>query len=200
MTSMKKTLLLLTFLLGCLSLAAQTPVRLEGAARDEAVETILKANDIRTSLQFRFVMTRHSALLTEDLVSRGRAWYVYPDKARWEVEQPRPSVFILNGETVTDRRQQTLLRNVSKIGEKGLINDTDFTVTVYETPRQWQVDLIPLRRDLSQLFSRITLLADPASGALRSVVLTETGGDITSLELQSLVKGQTLDGQLFLNP
>lgn len=200
MTSMKKTLLLLTFLLGCLSLAAQTPVRLEGAARDKAVETILKANDIRTSLQFRFVMTRHSALLTEDLVSRGRAWYVYPDKVRWEVEQPRPSVFILNGETVTDRRQQTLLRNVSKIGEKGLINDTDFTVTVYETPRQWQVDLIPLRRDLSQLFSRITLLADPASGALRSVVLTETGGDITSLELQSLVKGQPLDGQLFLNP
>ena len=200
MTSMKKTLLLLTFLLGCLPLAAQAPVRLEGAARDKAVETILKANDIRTSLQFRFVMTRHSALLTEDLVSRGRAWYVYPDKVRWEVEQPRPSVFILNGETVTDRRQQTLLRNVSKIGEKGLINDTDFTVTVYETPRQWQVDLIPLRRDLSQLFSLITLLVDPASGALRSVVLTETGGDITSLELQSLVKGQPLDGQLFLNP
>ena len=164
------------------------------------METILKANDIRTSLQFRFVMTRHSALLTEDLVSRGRAWYVYPDKVRWEVEQPRPSVFILNGETVADRRQQTLLRNVSKIGEKGLINDTDFTVTVYETPRQWQVDLVPLRRDLSQLFSLITLLVEPASGALRSVVLTETGGDITSLELQSLVKGQTLDGQLFLNP
>lgn len=200
MTTMKKTLLLLSLLLGCLPLAAQSPVCLEGPARDKAMAAILAANDIRTSLQFRFVMTRHSSLLTEDLVSRGHAAYVFPDKVRWEVEQPRPSVFVLNGETVTDRRQQTLLRNVSKIAEKGLVNETDFNVMVYETPRQWQVDLVPLRRDLGQLFSLITLLADPATGALRSVVLTETGGDITSLELQGVTKGQTLDGTLFLNP
>lgn len=186
------------FALGCLPLAAQAPVRLEGAARDKAVAAILDANDIRTSLQFRFVMTRHSALLTDDLVSSGRAAYVYPDKVRWEVEKPRASLFVLNGETATGRRQQTLLRNVAKISEKGLINDSDFTVTVYQTPRQWQVDLVPLRRDLGQIFSLITLLADPATGALRSVILTETGGDVTSLELNSVERGRELDASLFL--
>ena len=118
----------------CLPLMAQAPVCLEGAERGKAMASILKANDIRTSLQFRFVMTRHSALLTEALKSRGKAYYIYPDKVRWEVEQPRPSVFVLNGATTTDRRQQTLLRNVSKIAEKGLVNEADFTVKVYQTP------------------------------------------------------------------
>lgn len=200
MKDMRKTLLLMTFLLGCLPLMAQAPVCLEGPERAKAIEKILKTNDIRTSLQFRFVMTRHSTLLTENLVSRGRAHYIYPDKVRWEVEQPRPSVFVLNGETSTDRRQQTLMRNVSKIAEKGLVNETDFNVTVYQTPRQWQFDLVPLRRDLSQLFSLISLLADPATGELRSIVLTETSGDITSLELSSLVKGQPIDEALFRQP
>jgi len=197
---MKKTLLLLLSLYGCLSLAAQEPLRLDGAAREKVISSILQANDIRTSLQFRFVMTRHSALLTEELVSHGRAAYVFPDKVRWEVEQPRPSVFVLNGETVADRRQQTLLRNVAKISERGLINENDFTVAVYETPRQWQVDLVPLRRDLGQLFSRITLLAEPGTGALRSVVLTETGGDVTFLELDDVVKAQPVDEKLFQQP
>ena len=197
---MKRVFLLLVFLLGCLPLTAQAPVRLEGAARDKAVAAILDANDIRTSLQFRFVMTRHSALLNEDLVSSGRAAYDYPDKVRWEVEKPRASVFVLNGEAATGRRQQTLLRNVAKISEKGLINDSDFTVTVYQAPRQWQVDLVPLRRDLGQLFSLITLLADPATGALRSIVLTESGGDVTSLELNSVERGVVLDASLFTQP
>ena len=119
---MKKNCLILLLCFCCLPLCAQTaPLaarQLEGAARDKAVATILQANDLKTTLQFRFVMTRHSAMLTEDLVSRGRASYVYPDKVRWEVEQPRPSVFVMNGVDQADRRQQSLLRNVSKLGEK----------------------------------------------------------------------------------
>ena len=194
---MKKTLLILLLACGCLPVFAQTATQLEGDAREKAISSILAANDIRTTLQFRFVMTRHSALLTDNLVSRGRAAFSFPDKVRWEVEQPRPSVFVMNGETTADRRQQTLVRNVAKICEKGLINETDFNVTVYGSPSQWQVDLVPLRRDLGQLFSLITLLADPATGTLLSVVLTETGGDITELELSGIQKGQAIDPKEF---
>ena len=201
---MKKNCLILLLCFCCLPLCAQTaPLaarQLEGAARDKAVATILQANDLKTTLQFRFVMTRHSAMLTEDLVSRGRASYVYPDKVRWEVEQPRPSVFVMNGVDQADRRQQSLLRNVSKLGEKGLINETDFQVTVYASPQVWQVDLVPLRRDLSQLFARITLLTDAATGELRSVVLSETGGDTTQLEISSVVRGETIDPARFQKP
>ena len=197
---MKKWTISLLLLAACLPAFAQTAERLDGAPRDAAIAAILKANDLRTTLQFRFVMTRHSSLLTEDLVSRGRAAFVFPDKVRWEVEQPNPSVFVLDGAAVTDRRQQTLLRNVAKLSDKGLINETDFTVTVYASPSQWQVDLVPLRRDLAQMFSLITLLTDPSTGDLRSVVLTETGGDTMNLQLLSVVKGQPVDPLLFQDP
>ena len=172
----------------------------KGHRREKAIAAILQANDLQTTLQFRFVMTRHSALLTEDLVSRGKAAYAYPDKVRWEVEQPRPSLFVMDGINPGDRRQQSLLRNVAKLGEKGLINETDFIVTVYATPRTWQVDLVPLRRDLSQLFTRITLLTDAGTGVLRSVVLSEQGGDTTQLELSAVVRGEKLDPALFQKP
>ena len=201
---MKKIMPILFLALCCLPLRAQTAPaaaqKLEGSAREAAIAAILKANDLRTTLQFRFVMTRHSALLTEDLVSRGRAAFAFPDKVRWEVEQPQPGVFVMNGVAQGDRRQQSLLRNLSKLSEKGLINETDFDVTVYAAPHVWQVDLVPLRRDLSQLFSRITLLTDDATGALRSVVLSDTGGDTTQLELSSVVRGKEIDPQLFQKP
>jgi outer membrane lipoprotein carrier protein len=200
---MKKCCLILLLTLFCLPLCAQTDEsaqKLEGAARDKAIAAILQANDLRTTLQFRFVMTRHSALLTEDMVSRGRAAYAYPDKVRWEVEKPRPSLFVMNGTDPGDKRQQSLMRNVAKLGEKGLINETDFNVTVYATSRTWQVDLVPLRRDLGQLFTRITLLTDAKTGALRSIVLSEQGGDTTELELSAVTRGETLDPALFQKP
>lgn len=199
---MRRRILTLLLLLACLPipLRAQAPARLEGAPRTEAIAAILRANDIRTSLQFCFTMTRHSPLLTEDLVSRGRACFVFPDKVRWEVMSPRPSLFMINGLDAGDRRMLALLRNLSRIQEKGFVNDTDFTVTVYAVPGQWQVDMVPLRRDLGQIFSLITLLADPATGSLRSVVLTGVDGDLTQLELSDVVKGQTIDESLFRKP
>lgn len=197
---MKRTILAILAMLLVLPLAAQAPVKLDGVRRAEAVAALLKANDIRNSMQFDFVMTRHSSLLTEDLVSRGKAAYVYPDKVRWEVERPRRSLFVLNGGASTDRRMQALLRNVARISEKGLVNEEDFDVTVYADQSQWQFDLVPLRRDLAQLFTLITLLADPVSGALRSVVLTEAGGDVSYLQLSHVLKGVELDESLFVQP
>lgn len=196
--------MILLLSLCCLPLRAQTgqgPSRkLEGAEREKAIATILQANDLRTTLQFRFVMTRHSAMLTEALVSRGQAAFVFPDKVRWEVEQPRHSVFVMNGTIKGDRRQQTLMRNVEKVSENGLINEDDFIVTVYATPQGWQVDLQPLRRDLGQLFTRITLLTDAKTGELRSVVLSEQGGDTTQLEFSEVIRGKSIDPQVFVQP
>ena len=198
---MKRISIILLLGLCCLPLFAQTAPgaaqQLEGSAREKAIATIQQANDLQTTLQFRFVMTRHSALLTQDLVSRGRAAYAYPDKVRWEVEQPSPSLFVMDGIDAGDRRQQSLMRNVAKLGEKGLVNETDFIVTVYASPKVWQVDLVPLRRDLSQLFSRITLLTDAGTGELRSIVLSDQGGDTTQLEFSSVVRGEKLDPGLF---
>ena len=198
---MKRISIILLLGLCCLPLFAQTAPgaaqQLEGSAREKAIATIQQANDLQTTLQFRFVMTRHSAMLTQDVVSRGRAAYAYPDKVRWEVEQPSPSLFVMDGIDAGDRRQQSLMRNVAKLGEKGLVNETDFIVTVYASPKVWQVDLVPLRRDLSQLFSRITLLTDAGTGELRSIVLSDQGGDTTQLEFSSVVRGEKLDPGLF---
>ena len=200
MRALRNILLAACISLVSLSLGAQAPKALEGAVRAAAMERILQANDIRTTLELDFEMKRHSALLTEPLVSRGKAAFSFPDKVRWEVTSPRPSVFVLDGSTETDRRRQSLLRSVGKVSEKGLINEEDFDVTIYAAGKQWQVDLKPLRRDLGQMFTLITLMLDSASGQLRSIVLTDTGGDLTEIVLSGMTKGRTLDPGLFAKP
>jgi outer membrane lipoprotein carrier protein len=89
---------------------------------------------------------------------------------------------------------------LARISERGLVNETDFNITVFSAPGQWQVDLVPLRRDLGQLFERITLLADPKTGALRGVVLSEVGGDTSYLQFRSMEKGIPLADELFVEP
>ena len=204
---MKKRILKSFFLslcglfIGTLPLPAQTApaLLLDGRPREEAIAAVLSANEIRTSLQFRFEMQRYSPMLTGVLESRGRAAFVFPDKLRWEVESPHASLFVLDGAD-TDRRMQPILRNIQKISEKGLINEHDFTVRVYATDDGWQIDLTPLRRDLGQLFSSITLLTDAPSGALRTIVLTGTDGDQTVLHLKDVVRGGRIDESLFQKP
>jgi len=197
---MKRSVLLLLLFVRVLAANAQEPVLLQDGPRASAIDKILAANDIRTSLRFDFVLTRHSALMTQDLVSSGHAAYVYPDRVRWEVVRPKPALFVLNGTETADRRRQALMRNLSRIGDRGLINDTDFEVTVYASPGRWQVDLIPLRRDLAQLFECITLLADSRTGELHTIVLTEVGGDLSYLQISSLEKGLPLSDGLFDQP
>lgn len=193
--------LLLCFLSAdCLPAFAQTVSPLAGTARSEAIAAVQAANDVRTSLQFRFEMERHSPLLTGALLSRGRAAFVFPDKLRWETESPRPGLFVLNGLSTADRRFQSLFRNIQKISEKGLINESDFTLTVYRTESGWQFDMVPQRRDLGQLFSLITLLTDAPSGTLRSIVLTGTDGDLTVLRLSDVIRGGRVDESLFQQP
>ena len=194
---MKRYFCLFILLLCLLPARAQEPVALEAAAREAAISKILKANDIRTTLEFRFKMTRHSVMLDAPLVSSGHAAFSFPDKVRWEVEKPRPSVYVLDASATTDRRQQTMLRNLSKASDKGLINEEDFAVTVYAAGSSVQVDMVPLRRDLSQLFTLITLMTDSRTGELRSIVLSEAGGDVTEIEISSMSRGKALDDKLF---
>ena len=68
------------------------------ASAQENILDRLKAANTFDTMQLSFVQTRHSALLTKDLVSEGRMVLASPDRIRWEVLKPYPSVFVSSGE------------------------------------------------------------------------------------------------------
>ena len=167
----------LIILLSCLALA------LSASAQNDILDRLKAANSFET-LQLSFVQTRHSAMLTEDLVSEGRMFLASPDRLRWEVQKPYRSVFVSEGELAVRGRRFRIP------------TEKDFTATALEG-EDLAVKLVPVRRDLKSVFREIIVHADKKSLQIRSALLVTPEGDWTLLEFKDVVTNRPVDPKLF---
>ena len=170
---MKRLIILLSFL--ALSLSA--------SAQNDILDRLKAANAFET-LQLSFVQTRHSAMLTDDLVSEGRMFLASPDRLRWEVQKPYRSVFVSEGELAVRGRRFRIP------------TEKDFTATALEG-EDLAVKLVPVRRDLKSVFREIIVHADKKSLQIRSALLVTPDGDWTLLEFKDVVTNRPVDPKLF---
>ena len=154
------------------------------ASAQETILDRLKAANTFDTMQLSFVQTRHSALLTKDLVSEGRMVLASPDRIRWEVLKPYPSVSVSSGELAISGRRFRMP------------TEKAFTATVLEG-EDLTVKLVPVRRDLKSLFREIIVHADKQSLQIRSALLITPDGDWTQLAFKDLVVNQPVDAKLF---
>ena len=152
-------------------------------AQDALLERLKAANTFGT-LQADFVQTRHSQMLTKDLVSEGTVALVAPDKLRWEVVKPYRSVFVTEGEVPAQGRRFRIP------------TDKDFSATVLEG-EDVVVKLVPLRRDMKQMFRGIIVHADKKFLRIHTALLVTPEGDWTQLEFKNIRTGQSIDPKLF---
>ena len=153
------------------------------SAQDGILDRLKAANAFET-LQLSFVQTRHSAMLTKDLRSEGRLVLASPDRIRWEVLKPYPSIFVSTGElAIAGRRFR-------------MPTDKDFTATALEG-EDLAVKLVPVRRDLKSVFREIIVHADKKSMQIHSALLITPDGDWTLLEFKDVVANQSVDAKLF---
>ena len=156
---------------------------LAASAQNDILDRLKAANTFET-LQLSFVQTRHSAMLTEDLVSEGRMVVAAPDRLRWEVQKPYRSVFVSEGElSIRGRRFR-------------IPTEKDFTATALEG-EDLAVKLVPVRRDLKSVFREIIVHADKKSLQIRSALLITPDGDWTLLEFKDVVTNRPVDAKLF---
>ena len=154
------------------------------ASAQETILDRLKAANTFDTMQLSFVQTRHSALLTKDLVSEGRMVLASPDRIRWEVLKPYPSVFVSSGELALAGRRFRMP------------TEKDFNATTLEG-EDLTVKLVPVRRDLKSLFREIIVHADKQSLQIRSALLITPDGDWTQLEFRDFVVNRPVDAKLF---
>ena len=152
-------------------------------AQDALLERLKAANTFGT-LQADFVQTRHSQMLTKDLVSEGTVALVAPDRLRWEVVKPYRSVFVTEGEIPAQGRRFRIP------------TDKDFSATVLEG-EDVVVKLVPLRRDMKQMFREIIVHADKKTLRIHTALLVTPEGDWTQLEFKNIRTGQSIDPKLF---
>ena len=176
----------------------------------EAVAKINAANKVTGAVTFDVRTVRNTSMLSAPLVSTGKVCYMAPSFLRYEGLTPVKSLFVLSGDKVLTEskgvrksvdlkeksRYQALVRTISKSSSEGLVSEKDFTIEVL-TGNELILVLKPLGRDLSRMFTEIRLRADASSGIIREVLLRDTEGDTTSINISAVTFSASLSDDLF---
>lgn len=199
--------LILTFMAVCMSLVAVAQ-----SSKEEIIKEIVETGSSMKSLQCGFIQTRRMSIMNTEAVSEGRMHYQQPDKLRWEYVAPYKNVFVLNGtealmqnETrsdVVDIEQNRRFKGIARlmtgsISGSFLSDDKSFDVSVEETPQEWVVTLVPLRREMKQMWTRIVMHFDRSQKHVSSIGLYEQSGDCTEITFNKVVKNGAIAPETF---
>lgn len=204
---LKKIVWLVLIVLSC-SFAARAQLVNEAQVKTD----ISQAAAALQSLQCDFVQTKYVSLFNDQLVSRGVMYYQQGNKLHWEYTFPYAYTFVLNGSQVVlrnrqrsdviDVKQNKLFREIVKIMMNSVVgkclsDDKDFNVLIRVTPSEYQAEMVPLRKDLKQLFQTIVLHFDRRKKLVTQVELIEKKGDKTLIQLSNMKTNVPIAESLF---
>ena len=108
-----------------------------------------------------------------------------PDKIRWELQRPTSKVTIFNGDIPSAQRLT-------------LPKEKDFACSAEEASGELILVLIPLRKDLKRMFTRIVLQADKKTLLIHDISLFGKDGEETSIKFSNIVTDADIPQELFI--
>ena len=167
------------------------------------------------TMQCDFTQTKQLSMLNTKITSGGRMYYQQPGKLRWEYTQPYAYTFILNGNKVLlknnnrndviDVNQNKLFREIAQIMISSVVgnclsDDRNFKTSISATQKEWVATLLPLRKNMRQLFQKIILHFNRQQKMVSQVELVEKNGDKTIIDLKHIQKNEKISDRLFAVP
>lgn len=180
-------------------------------AADALAEISVAAQQMK-SFECNFVQTKTLKLLGDKMTSKGRLCYRQPDKLRWEYTSPYSYTFIINGgkvqinkggrNDVIDADKNKVFKEVARIMlnsvvGKSLTDSREFAATVQSTADIHVVTLLPQKKDMKHMFSKIVLRYDRRQKMVVGVEMHERKGDSTVIEMTNVVKDKTIADSVF---
>lgn len=141
--------------------------------------------------------------------------YKQSDKLRWEYNTPYKYQFIFNGTKVyvgNKSRKDVIDTNTNKVFKevarimmntvtgKALSNASEFTVDVADNKTSYLITLIPKKKELKQMFSKIVLTFSKSNTMISEVNIYEKNGDWTNIKLTGIKKNGTINESAFTIP
>ena len=184
----------------------------QNEGEQKIIQKISKAAQSMTSMQCDFVQTKHMKLLNDNMVSYGKMYYQQSSKLRWEYTSPYTYTFILNDSKVLlkkDNRNDVIDVNQNKMFKeiarmmmnsvvgKCLTDKKDFKISVAETPEQYVATLLPQKKDMKQMFSKIILYVNKRQLTIAKVEMQEKKGNNTVIELKNTQLNKNINASTF---
>ena len=131
-----------------------------------------------------FEQVKTSQLFAEPEYTQGHLTYRQPDYLRWEYTSPQTVIWELDGTkgNVSAQVRQIMSLILKSVSGEYLQPNDDFHVTTNDN----LTELTPKRRELKQLFSKITIRMDSKSEIAEEVILYEKNGDQTNIHFKNV--------------
>ena len=177
------------------SVSAQDLKVLSEPDAQKAAAAINSANAGVKSLQADFMQVKEMAIVKEKMVSSGKM-YFQDGSLRWEYLKPSRSVFVTDKDQMKSNRMFRSMAGLMAGSLTGInLNDPSFKVTMYSPGKGYVAELVPLKREMKQMFTKIRLLFG-ADNRVRQVELEESQGR-TVITLSNVKYNVSLDPGLF---
>jgi outer membrane lipoprotein carrier protein len=176
------------------------------------LEKITAASQQMISLACDFEQTKELSILNEKIVSKGKMYYRNDDCLKWEYLSPFAYTFILNHDkilmqtknsrNVVDVKSSKLFQEIVKImmngvSGSGLTDTKNFNTRFYWGEKTWEVELIPLQKEMKQMYASILLAFNTKDYSVEHVVMVEKNGDTTLIQLSKKQLNERIDDNIF---
>lgn len=209
---MKKIATIFCMLLCALSVMAAP---LTAQKKQDVIGRINKAASGLKSMSCSFTQTKYLSLLSDRMVSKGKMNYKQPNKLRWEYTTPYQYLFIFNGTKVyvgNKSRKDVIDTNTNKVFKEvarimmstvtgtALSNSSDFSIDVADGNTLWQITLVPKRKEMKKMFSKIVLLFNKSNLMIAEINIYENNNDRTNIKLKNIKTNGVVNETLFAIP
>ena len=211
---MKKNLVLLIGLLSCsMSLSAQYQKATE-EQKKEIVSKISQASGEMNTMQCDFTQVKELSFMDEKVTTEGKMYYKKANKIRWEIVKPVKSAFLMDGQNIrmiSGDNTNKIPVNSSKmfsgisnvligcVSGSGLVDSPDFDSQFMVGKDDYQIILIPKKKEIKDLFATIQLYVAKADSRIRSVELIDKDGDKMTITLKDVKVNTAIDDSIFSN-
>ena len=83
---------------------------------------------------------------------------------------------------------------------KALSDSSDFSVDIESSGSNWIVTLVPKKKDIKQMFSKIVLTFTKSNTMISEINIYEKNGDRTNIKLKNITTDTSLNESLFAIP
>ncbi|GAO42081.1 hypothetical protein FPE01S_01_10940 [Flavihumibacter petaseus NBRC 106054] len=166
-----------------------TPIKDPAAFQTAFAAAAQKTNSFRAD----FVQEKNLSLLEEKIVSKGKFWFRRENLVRMEYQQPFQYLMIINGNLVhikDGQKENTVSVKSNRLFQKintitidcvrgTALQNGDFQSKVFDGQQYFLLELVPVSKELKDLFAKILLYLDRKDYSVQRIDMVENGGDNT---------------------
>lgn len=180
--------------------------------QQEIIEQINKASAQMQTLECDFVQTKYLQILDDKMVAKGRMYYQQADKLRWEYISPYTYTFILNQNQVLlknndrtdviDVERNRIFKEIARMMMNSIVgnclsDEKTFKTQVEVAGNEWVATLVPLKKDMKQMWNKLVLHIQPDMKVVSKVEMHEPSGDYTVIDLKNIRTNSPVNQEVF---